>query len=112
MAEADNDDNLTPEEMRQWLEGELRDLTKALELRVRDATDFVTAYAVGKLTPKKANERFILYSSRWGEAINGMTVSPDMSDDEIVRRLDRMNRLDRDVGPVGRWQRSPSKPSR
>jgi len=46
--------------MRGWLTQEVRDLTKAVELRLSDATEFVADYARGVLTPKEADDRLIV----------------------------------------------------
>ena len=103
MTEPKND-TLTPEDMQQWLEQELRDLTKALELRVQDATELVTAYAVGKLTPREATARFLRYSARWGDAILGVRVESGLTNDEILRRLDEKNLPDRGTRLARRFQ--------
>ena len=88
MAEAEKD-TLTPAEMRQWLQQELRDVTKATELRVNDAVDFVNAYSNGQLTQEQAMERFRTYSNRWGDAIRGVNTDAEMKDGDILARLDR-----------------------
>jgi hypothetical protein len=88
MAEPD-DNTLTPQQMRVWLQQEIRDLTKAFELRVKDATDFATAYAVGRLTPGEAMARLERYEYRWGDSpVPGVVVQEGMSNEQIVRRLD------------------------
>ncbi len=81
-------DNLTPEEMREWLRQELADLTKAMELRVQDATDFVTGYALGKLSPEQAMKRLSTYEYRWGDSpIQGVITDPAMTNEAILRQL-------------------------
>ena len=87
MAKTD-DDLYTPKEMRQWLEREVRDVMKAAELRIKDATDFVTAYAVGEISAKEAAERMARYDDRWRESILGVTIEEGMSNQEILRRRD------------------------
>ena len=83
------EDVQTPEDMRQWLQQELRDLTKATELRVKDATDFVTAYALGKITAEEAADRLSRYQYRWGDSpIPGVATEENTPNDEILRRLD------------------------
>jgi hypothetical protein len=80
---------LRPDEMAEWLDLEIDGVTKATELRIKDATDFVTAYALGKLTPEQANERHDTYMRRWGEEpIPGVATDPSMSNEEILRRMD------------------------
>lgn len=98
---------LTPTEMRQWLQREVREVLKAAELRVKDATEIVTGYAVGDLTPQAAMDRFDLYNKRWSEPIPGVVTAEGMTDEEILHR--------RDVAALGaKWSKAPSdiKPSR
>jgi hypothetical protein len=89
MAKSKDDTNLSKEEMRWWLGEEVRRVMKAADLQVRDATDFVTAYIAGRLSADEASARMYRYGSRWGES-NLMTAmsKPNMSDDEILNRLD------------------------
>jgi hypothetical protein len=73
-----------------WLEGEIRDISREAELRIQDATDFVTAYAMGKLSEEQMNRRRSIYLSRWGEpAPAGLFTTDKMSNEEILRRLDK-----------------------
>jgi hypothetical protein len=84
-----DDDKLTHEDMVEWLQREIRDLSKQTELRVKDATDFVTAYAMGKVTEKEMRERLSVYHHRWGDSpIPGVTTQEGMTDEEIMKRLD------------------------
>jgi hypothetical protein len=80
---------LSPDDMRVWLEQEIRDATKALDLRLREATTLVTAYCSGELTPAEADERYGCYFHRWGEAIPGVFVSDRHTDDQIVNAIDQ-----------------------
>ena len=68
----DEPNHLSAEEMRVWLLDETRNVLKEAELRVRDATEFTTAYAMGKLSPAQAHERLRRYDARWGEALEGV----------------------------------------
>jgi hypothetical protein len=88
MNEPDNGP-LTPNEMRDWLAQEVRDLTKVLALRVRDATEFVTAYARGKITAEEATSRMLRYGSRWGDPLPGVNINEGMTDEEVLGRLDQ-----------------------
>ena len=83
-------DDLTPDQMRNWLRQEIADLSKAMELRIRDATDFVTAYAVGEITAKEAAARLDGYLDRWGDdTIPGVKVTDRMTNEEIIQRSDK-----------------------
>ena len=58
--------------MREWLAQEIQDLTKALELRLQDATDFVAAYSAGKISATEVTERRHRYDIRWSDPIYGV----------------------------------------
>jgi hypothetical protein len=80
---------LTPEDMQHWLQQEIADSAKALELRIKEATGFVTAYASGKITPEEADEKHWRYQHRWGEALPGTHVAPGSGDDQIMASIDK-----------------------
>ncbi len=82
-------DYLSAEDMRIWLGQEIKDAAKAFELRLREATEFATAYALGKLTPKEADERHSRYYHRWGEALPGISASETVTDADILAAIDR-----------------------
>jgi len=83
------DDTISPPEMRRWLKEEIADLTKAMQLRVTEATALVTDYAAGKITPQEAKERLEKYDRRWGEALPGASASKGVTDEEILAAIDR-----------------------
>ena len=85
----ENPQYLSPEEMQQWLRQEIADSTRALELRVRQAVDFVTAYTSGQTTPEQADQQYWLFQHRWGEALPGTHVNPKISDEDIMASIDR-----------------------
>jgi hypothetical protein len=79
----------SPKALREWLAQEVRDVARASELRLRDATDLVTAYALGKLTPEQADERWWRYQDRWGEALPGVFASETKTDEQIIETIDK-----------------------
>jgi hypothetical protein len=79
---------LSAADMRNWLQQEIRNAAKAFDLRVREATDFVTAYSAGELTPEQADERQWRYLHRWGEALPGAMAFDHVSDRQILKRID------------------------
>ncbi len=94
---AESEDILTPAEMREWLDHEMRDLKRECQLREKDFTDFVTAYEAGRITPAEADARFTQYYKRWGEAFRGMINTTDqMSDEEVLKRFDNARERLRD----------------
>jgi hypothetical protein len=84
----------TPQDMQDWLYQEIRDCTKALDLRLRDATDFVAAYASGKLSAEETASRLFRYRERWGDALCGATAGDNSKDDDIISAIDEQ-RTDR-----------------
>jgi hypothetical protein len=84
-----DEDHPTPKDLQAWLTQETVELAKALELRLRDAQDFVTRYSAGELTAKQAMERFDRYVERWGDSpIPGVSMSEEMTNAEVLARLD------------------------
>lgn len=100
MTESESNDTISPGDMQLWLQNEVSGLKRATELRLKDATDFVTSYAQGRLTAEQAMKRLMRYESRWGDSpIQGVFYSQDMPDDDILRRLDEDgSRHSRDFG--------------
>ena len=78
-----------PKEMKEWLEREIREITKAAELRIKNATSFIDGYATGKLSGQEAAEELFRYSRRWGDALPGVARSDGLDDTEILARIDR-----------------------
>ena len=85
---------LSPSDLCKWLESQSTEVLKAAELRIRDATEFVTRYATGEMTAREAMVRFNKYSLRWPDALPGVTMWPidretlQSTDEEILRRVD------------------------
>jgi len=88
-------DLFTPAEMVEFLRDEILTVNRATELRLREFSEFVTAYTKGEITPEEANERFSRHSSRWRDAIHGGLLVPPggISDEEIYRSIDEAARL-------------------
>jgi hypothetical protein len=86
--EPDESMHLSVKEMQSWLNQEIMDSLKACELRVREATALVTAYAMGELTPQAANDRLTMYEDRWGEALPGATAASHITDEAITAKVD------------------------
>jgi hypothetical protein len=80
---------LSSKDVQKWLLQEIMDSTKAHELRVRDAAEFATAYALGELTPAQAHERFLQHDHRWGEAFPGTHAFRDSTDEQLLAAIDR-----------------------
>jgi hypothetical protein len=84
------DFDLSPEDMRGWLTQEIRDVMKGSQLRIAEATEFVTAYCLGKISGKEAEERLGEYSKRWGDSpLPGIAPTEDMTDRAILKALNR-----------------------
>jgi hypothetical protein len=88
-SETDEFGPITPADMVQWLQQELRDLSKATELRTQEATGFVTDFALGKISEEKMMKLKSVYTSRWGDSpIPGVMTDEGMTNEEIMKRLD------------------------
>ena len=83
---------LSPQDMRLWMRQELRDAAKAYALRVKDLTEFVTAYALGEITPQQADERNWQYHVRWGESLPGINATDLVTDEQILAAIDETRR--------------------
>lgn len=82
-------DFMSVSDMRQWFEQEQRDVDKARELRIKEATGFVEEYARGDITPQAAMKRLMAYEDRWGEALGAASALPHLSDEEILAKMDK-----------------------
>ncbi len=77
------------EGMSVWLKDEISDIRRAAELRIKDATEFVTAYVRGATSRRQAEDHCFHYSQRWGDVIRGVGNPPaDMSDEQILKTLE------------------------
>ncbi len=92
---ADSDEYLSPKEMRQWAEQEIKDVQKAAELRIREANEIVRAYSAGEITPEKAAELQYKYDYRWGEALRGTNAAEGRTDEQILAAIDATRRPSR-----------------
>jgi hypothetical protein len=90
----DNSEYLSPAEMHQWLEQEISDSAKALELRMKEAASLVTAYFSGEISAQQAAERHWNYQKRWGEALPGTSAIAGLTDQEILATIDRTREPD------------------
>jgi hypothetical protein len=84
-------EHLSVKDMQWWLAQEMRDLDKLRDLRVREATAIVDAYARGELTPAEASKRLTSYEDRWGDALPGTHASPNIADEAILAKIDAAN---------------------
>lgn len=83
------EDYLSPKDIRQWAQQEIKDAAKALDLRTREVAELAAAYSAGELTPAEATERYFKYQRRWGEALPGATVGDGIPDEQILANIDR-----------------------
>lgn len=98
VTEQDSDfgyDFLTPDEVRQWAQREMREAARALDLRARELFDLVDAYSSGRITPEKADELQSRYDHRWGEPFPGVVQGdigdPPLTDERIIALMDERN---------------------
>jgi hypothetical protein len=82
--------HLSVEEMNAWLDQETKDVKRASEMRLKEATEIASSYAAGKLTPEEATQRLDQYEARWGEALGGAAASDSVTDAQILDQMDRL----------------------
>jgi hypothetical protein len=88
----------SPKGMQGWLQREIVDIKRAADLRIKDAMEFVNAYARGEISSPEAEERSYAYSQRWGDVIPGVMRTQGMTDEEIVKALDETRVKQRHIG--------------
>jgi hypothetical protein len=91
MSETDKEDSsnyLSAADMRDWAQRELKDVSKALELRLRELNDLVARYSAGELSAEKADELRDRYFHRWGESLPGHSASENVSDEQLLAGVD------------------------
>jgi hypothetical protein len=88
--EAFGEDFLTPVEMREWAQGEIRAAARAFDMRARQLLDLVADYSAGKITPEKADEMQSRYYHRWGDALPTPLGDPPRTDEELLAGIDKV----------------------
>jgi hypothetical protein len=81
---------LSPKDMQNWAEEEMKDSAKAHELRVKELKSLVADYNAAKVTPEEADDRMLRYGHRWGEALRGASAQDHLSDEQIVAKIDSL----------------------
>jgi hypothetical protein len=94
-------EHLSVADMQDWLRQEIMDATKAAELRLKQASELVIAYAKGELSPAETSERLFDYDQRWGSALRGATAAAHLTDEQILKRIDWMQK---NFGPRQGWK--------
>jgi hypothetical protein len=88
MAES-NESEFSKEEVGKWLQQELRNVTKGMQLRLAEATDLTTAYTLGEITEGEVEQRMNHYYERWGDyPLLGVQVTGSETDDQILKAFD------------------------
>lgn len=110
MAEGNKSSDMhSAKDLRHFLDQEITLTTKGADLRIRELTQLVTAYAAGEITPEEANKQFDRYYDKWGDALpGGVMIAQGESDEAILaaiegtagafpftRRLERQSRGDK-----------------
>lgn len=94
-------EHLSVTDVQGWLRQEIMDITKAAELRMKQASEIVLAYAKGELTPEETSQRLFEYDERGVSALRGATAQTHLSDEEILQRMDWMQE---NFGPRQGWK--------
>ena len=72
--DAEDENYFSPVQVREWMHQEIADIMQASGLRLKELTDFVSAYSAGEITPLELRRRQIAYIRRWREALPGPDV--------------------------------------
>jgi hypothetical protein len=94
-SQSDSENTLSPKEIAQWARQEIAHSTKAYELRVKEATDLATKYEAGEISPEEAKKRFLAYENRWREALYGVASAENLTDEQILAKIDETRRASR-----------------
>jgi hypothetical protein len=100
MPDQDDSDLLSPKDMRGWVQQEIKDSAKAHELRTKELEALASAYESGKLTPAQADEQKERYEHRWGEALRGTFAFDNISDEQILAKIDATRKPFRTRGEI------------
>jgi hypothetical protein len=85
-----DEDTVSVKEMRSALEEETRAVMKAADLRIRELTQIVHAYASGELAPTDATGQFMKHLDKWGDPIPGVVrVIQYATDEEIMADMNK-----------------------
>jgi hypothetical protein len=93
--------------MRGWLKREIADIDRAKELRVKEASGLVEAYALGEISQDELQQRMYEYSCRWGEPLPGVPRSEGLSDEQILARINQTRVLQGELEPDFLKRRRP-----
>jgi hypothetical protein len=76
-------------ELVEWYTHEVEDITRAAQLRIKDATAFVSACANREISLEEAAEQWNAYGSRWGSDTfpGGVDLVRGMTDEEILEAM-------------------------
>jgi hypothetical protein len=84
----DDSQPISVRDMRNWMNQEIADAAKALEMRLKDISNLVASYSAGEVTPEQAEEMQSRYYHRWGESLFGATVGDGIPDEQILAKID------------------------
>jgi hypothetical protein len=84
-----DDDLLTQHDMLDWLRLEVAKIMKEADMRTREATEIVTAYAIGEINAREANSRLDAYNTQWGDALKGISLQPNMTDADVHKAMNK-----------------------
>ena len=71
MADTQAIGSVSSQDMQKWLQQELADMAKAVELRTKEASELVADYTSAKINPKEAERRFCEIGERWEKGPSG-----------------------------------------
>lgn len=88
---------LTRDDLAAWAEQEELHARKALELRIKGAKQIEEDFAKKRITSEDAAELMYQHEKRWGEALPGIFVIGEKTDEEILAKIDERRRRQEQV---------------
>lgn len=99
-SELPESEQLTADEMLDWLRRETAAVSKEAELRIREATGIATDFARGRISKEEANMRLFRYDERWPDALEGIYNAEKKTDEQILSEVDAASRRRRSQGII------------
>ena len=73
-----------------YLAWETANVSREAALRIEEVTQYVTEYALGKMSREEFEKRDFAYISRWGDALGGVADSRGMTNKEVYKAMEKM----------------------
>jgi hypothetical protein len=78
-----DENQFSPQEMRRWLEIEIKQIELASRRRIEEASTIVNDYEAGRLTRTEANRRLEDHEAQWGEVAEDLAIASEIHDEAV-----------------------------